>query len=83
MSDKKEKKIEKSEKSEKSEKPEKTEKVEKDKKDKKLKSEERCINITDLGERCKNKKLAGKELCHVHIEKTGKGALNKKSPPGK
>jgi hypothetical protein len=81
--EKKEKK-EKTENVEKKEKKEKTENVEKkEKTEKKLKSEERCINITDLGERCKLKKLSGKDLCHVHSDKTGNGSLNKKSPPGK
>ena len=42
---------------------------------KKLKSEDRCINITEMGERCKLKKSSGKDLCHVHVEKSGKGAL--------
>jgi hypothetical protein len=49
---------------------------------KSLKNEERCMHITEKGERCKNKKETESEHCHIHSVNPKK-VLTKKGSPQK
>lgn len=46
------------------------------------KNNERCMHITEKGERCKNKKESdGSEHCHIHSGNPKKVLTKKTSPP--